>query len=133
MIRNTLLALTATAGLLGGTELGTNTARADSLIHVGTYGRHGGFSVDIGGYRPRYERVVYPAPVVYSPAPAPVLAAPVLTAPVVAPLCNDFEVFYRPDPYCAWRLYGAFPSHGRAHEAVAYLRASGYRAYIAHR
>src|SRR5207249_2253110 len=67
MIRKTLLALAATAGLVGTTELGTNQAQANTHITFGIY----------GGYRPRYYRPIVVAPVVVRPiAPAPIIYAP---------------------------------------------------------
>jgi hypothetical protein len=118
MLRSSLVALAAAAGLLGASELGTGQARADTIIRIG-----------IG--TPHYCRPVYPVPI---GTPVVVTPAPIVTAPViVAPAHCCYEVFYRDCVGSPWRMYGSFGSHYRAHEVVASLRAQGFRAYIAER
>jgi hypothetical protein len=135
MFRNTILALAATAGLIGGTEFGGSQAKADG-IHVGGYGRNGAISIDIGGYRPGYYRPIYQAPVVYyppiPPAPVYVTPAPVYVTPP-APVCHDFAVYFRPCASEPWQWYGTYGNVYRADVMAGRLRVQGFQAYVGQR
>jgi hypothetical protein len=115
MIRNTLLALAATAGVLGTTELGTSQAQANSHVTFGIY----------GCYRPRYYRPVVVAPVVVRP----VVAAPVVYAPVtpvvVTTVVPTYDVLVRNAPTVPWQLYANYPTPQAAESAVPALQTSG--------
>ena len=120
MLRHSLIALTAAAGLLGTTELGTQEAKADTFVRIG-----------IGTYRPGYYRPVYPAPVVYAPPPVVYTPAPVVAVPVYStPIYRNYEVLYRDCGHGPMRLYGTFVSRHRAYEVAASLRAQGFETII---
>ena len=113
MLRQSLIALTAAAGLLGTTEVGTNQAKADTFIRIG-----------VGTHRPGYYRPVYPAPVVYSPPP--VVAVPVYSTPIY----REYAVVYRDCFGAPLRLYGTFGSRHRANEVATSLRLQGLEAFV---
>jgi hypothetical protein len=113
MLRTSLLALAATIGVAGTTEIGGSQAKADGFIRIG-----------IGGPAVFY-RPVYPAPVVYVQAPPPVFVTP-------APSCC-YEVFYRDCPTGPWRVYGRYENWHRAHEVIGVLHGRGCGAYVGHR
>ncbi len=125
MYRSTFLALAATAGLIGSTELGGSTAKAATILGV----QVGPVSVAIGGPRPIYRRVYYP-PVVVAPAPVVVAAPPVVvSAPPVVVVPRTYDVFYRGSPSQPWLLYGSFASGNRSRNVVIGLQAQGYQVY----
>jgi hypothetical protein len=115
MIRNTVLALAATAALLGTTELGTSTAQAGTDIRFGFYAghRHGCFRPVI--YAPVVIRPVVSAPVVYAPV------SPV----IVTNASPAFDVMVRNSQSAPWQLYGSFPNYQAAQAAVPNLQSSG--------
>jgi hypothetical protein len=118
MLRNTFLALAATASLIGGAELGNNTARAD--IHIrGPFG-HVRLDIDCHCHRPLCRPAVIVAPPIVV-APAPV---------VVAPASPCFEVMIRANPAAAWQIQGTFPNLQGAEAAAAPLRSQGMEVMI---
>jgi hypothetical protein len=117
MIRNTLLALAATAGLVGTTELGTNQAQANTHISFGIY----------GGYRPRCYRPIVVGPVVVRPVvTTAVVYAPVTPVVVTTAVVPTFDVLVRPAPTAPWQLYANYATPQAAEAAVPALQTSGY-------
>jgi hypothetical protein len=115
MFRSTILALAATAGLIGGTELGGNSARADTIVGV----RVGPVGVVVGGPRHVHYRPVYAPGVVYVSAPAP----------VVVPVYRSYDVYYRGCSAEPWRLFATFGNDFRAREAMGSLQVQGFQVY----
>jgi hypothetical protein len=109
MLRTSLLALAATVGLAGATEV----AKADVIIRIGA-----------PVPPPVVIQPVYSAPVVVTPAPVVVTAAPV---------CG-YEVYYRDCPRGPWLVYGRYDSYRHAQDVLVTLHGRGYYgAYVHHR
>jgi hypothetical protein len=114
MFRTTLLALAATAGLVGTTELGTSQAQADTHIRFGIY----------GGYRPSCYRPVIVPRVVVTTAASPVIYAP--TTPVYVPVAYPaYDVLVRSSANGPWQLYATYPSYQAAQTIVPNLQSNG--------
>jgi hypothetical protein len=110
MFRATLLAIAATAGLVGTTEFGGSNADAHPPVRV---------VVGFNGFRPIYHRpIIVGGPVIYAPPTV-----------VVAPVCPTYNVFYRCSPAEAWRVYGTFTSPVQATQTVNSLAQQGFIAY----
>ena len=114
MIRNTILALTATAGLLGVPELGTNDAQAATVIRFGIY----------GGFRPVCYRPVVVRPVVVTSIAPPVIYQPVAPV-VVTQALPSFDVLVRNSANGPWQLYATYPTYQSAQAVVPNLQSSG--------
>jgi hypothetical protein len=118
MIRNTLIALAATAGLIGATEFPGNDAQASVRIRIGLF----------APCRPAYYRgPIVGAPVVVRPVvPAPIVYAPAAPPPVVvAPAYPNFDVLYRSSSSAPWQLYATYPSYQAAQAIIPNLQSSG--------
>ena len=118
MFRTTLLALAASTGLLGSTEILGTTAKADTIIRIGVGGKGGG--VVVGGVlRPAVYRPVYTPTTVYYSAP------PVIVTPVYV----NYDVFYRANPASPWLLLGTFNSRSQVYDATVDLRLRGFEVF----
>ncbi|HYV38719.1 MAG TPA: hypothetical protein VE988_23745 [Gemmataceae bacterium] len=109
MLRSTILALAATAGLIGTTEFAGSTASAS-----------GGIKIGVGVYVPVYKP--YCPPVVVYPRPTVVYSSPI----IVTPAYSVFDVYYRESPSTPWRLYGSYTTPTRAQEAMDALQFRGF-------
>jgi hypothetical protein len=121
MFRATFLALAATAGLIGTTELGTNEAKANTWVRI----------IVRGPVHPIYHPPIVVGRPVYNPRPI-VIGGPVYNPPtvVVTPVVYPtYSVFYRNYPTQAWSVYGTFNSPVQAAQTVSYLTSQGFMAY----
>jgi hypothetical protein len=107
MLRTSLIALAATVGVVGTTQLGIDQASAQTVIRVET-----------------------PPPVVYQPAPVVVVTSP---PPVVVTTVRPYAVYYRECPTGPWRLHACYSGHRFANDCVIGFRARGFEAYIGSR
>jgi len=113
MIRNTLLALAATAALIGTTELGSNQAQANPYVRFGFY----------GGYGHRwYYRPIIVSPVVVAPVAPP---AVVYNPGYVTAAYPRYEVLTRNSANGPWQMYATYPSYQAAQSVVPGLQSSG--------
>jgi hypothetical protein len=107
MLRTSLLAVAATLGLTGFTDV----AKADIIIRIGS-----------PAPPPVVVQPVYSSPVVV--APAPVVVTP-------APVCG-YEVYYRDCPTGAWRVYGRYDRYRHAQDVIVTLHGRGWGTYVRH-
>jgi hypothetical protein len=109
MLRTSLIALAATVGLAGTTELGINQANAQTVIRVG---------------------VESPPPLVYQPPPVVVVTSP---PPVLVTTVPSYAVYYRECPTGPWRLHACYSGRRCANDVVIGFRGRGFEAYVGHR